>query len=327
MLRITRSFSRVPFLYKHLPKDDITKALSLLSGKLSVDDIEKDKYIQYFTQVLNNDIKQTRSTLVGNHINHSIIGLNTLLTVNGTKKDPISSKEDILRSQSPQQLKQIFDSLILRDELNELNLRSFLMNKYMDLEYIYERLQYHKYTNYMILVCYRAVILKQYAFGEDIYTENVSKWTQREDLSPFLEKLLYQLIWKITKDLTLIKRMNFSRSSYILLIESIPRQLYQYELDMTLTKNQELLISCIKHMIEQPITKQSNKQLHKLIKLSNDSKVFVEENDEVDLRKYRFRYGLREWIIEVDEQLRELGDVMERLEGLEEENEMVVRFI
>jgi hypothetical protein len=327
MLRITRSFSKVPFLCKNLPKDDITKALSLLSGKLSVDDIEKDKYIQYFTQVLNNDIKESRSALVENHINHSIIGLNTLLTVNSTKKDPISSKEDILRCQSSQQLKHIFDSLILRDELNELNLRSFLMNKYMDLEYIYERLQYHKYTNYMILVCYRAVILKQYAFGEDIYTENISKWTEREDLSPFLEKLLYQLIWKITKDLTLIRSMNLSRSSYILLIESIPRQLYQYELDMTLTKNQELLISCIKHMIEQPITKQSNKQLHKLIKLSNDSKVFVEENDEVDLRKYRFRYGLREWIIEVDEQLKQLGDVMKRLEGLEEYNEMVVRFI
>lgn len=336
--RLLRSFSVLSRRSKSLPKDELARAFELLKGTntANVTNEEKNKYIQYFTQVLNTDIREHDHEKVQSHFVQSLTGLNTILNVGNktSQLDPISIKDTLTKCGNEKQVLQVFDELLMKDMLTVKTLKFILMNKHtQDMQYFYDSLKFIKRDDLKLLVCSKAVMLRQYAFAQRIYDDNVAVWlAMREEgeLTAFLQKSLYQLIWKINRDLKLIQKLEYSRESYIQLIESIPRQLDNLpRCECNLTASQELFIQFVRFINDQQITATSNKFLQKLLKLNVDARISMEEGDEMTIHKYRYIGGLVELCEDLNKQYGGVDELVLSLNELDDVliNETVLKFI
>lgn len=329
---LTRSFSRLGRLHKRLDKDEITKAFALLSGDTTATEAEKTKYINYFTRALNSEIKKEEPQRVKSHFTQSLLGLNTLLN-NNNQLDPISVKDSLAGCKGQQQVLRIFDELVATGSLNLRSLKVILMNKHVrDLRYIYERLDFMKRADWNLLVCSRAVMLKDFQWAQEIYQENKDTWISLRDsgsLTPFLEKSFYQLIWKVTKDLELIRGLAYSQSSYVMLIEALPRQMHTLQIRFPLTTNQQLFVSFVEFLVDQPVTTTSNKLLQQLMRLNAETKIATEKNNDMTIHKYRYVNGLLELSEDLSKHYGDVSHLVKQVHELDDVmlNETVLKFI
>lgn len=309
MIRFVRAFSRAPSVQRQLEKDEIAKAINLLSSRSfdSVTSDEKAKYINYFTRALNSDIKPTKvSNVSANHFSQSLLGLNSILKVSpasGTSDtlDPVSTKDLISRCETEEQVLEIFETLLIAQDLSTSNFKLVLMNKHVkDMTYLNSRLDFMKLDDLKILVCSRALMLKDFKLAKEIFSENIDQWLTLRDgdhLPKLLEKSLYQLIWKINRDINSLKSLTYTQRSYILLLESIPRQyhsLASLSLNYTLTNNQQLFMEFLSLLVSQPVSATSNKYIQQLIRLNVQNSISSETDNEMTIQKYRYINGLLE---------------------------------
>lgn len=342
MLR--RSFSQASKLQKKLNKDEIAKALSLLKGTSSLNGIdvtseqEKHKYISYFTRALNSNIGDSADDLatVKSHFTHSLLGLNTILNVNNkTHLDPISIKDSVSRCTDEKQVLEIFDELLTNETLDIKSFKHILTNKHVqDLDYIYSRLQFVHSDELKILVCSRALMQKKTSFAQDVYEDNLGKWLMmREEakLSQFSEKSLYQVIWRIDKDISLLQRLSYTQASYLMLIETIPRQLPHLPApaQFQFTSNQRLFLKFVNFINKKPITSTSNKLLQRLLRLNVEAMISREVDDEMTIHKYRYVNGLVDLCDDLQKEYGDASELYETLHSLHDviQHETVLKFI
>lgn len=248
---------------------DLKSALDLLStdsrspllAKLSTPDMtetEKQKYINYFTKVLNTDIKQTvkNDKNYNEHFTQSLMGLNQLLSTPNSSKitsqrahdsklifnlDTISLKDAITTpSFSKHELIAKFDNLINTDKLSLKTFSVILSkvgNEYDTLNYILTKMNFmnrdHRYDHYKLLICSKAMQSfvktkdpKLIALVQELNEKDSNTWIRLRNenkLNKVLEKSLYQILFKLSKQQLL--SLSFTATRFTLLIESLPSQL------------------------------------------------------------------------------------------------------
>ncbi|CAM9023757.1 unnamed protein product [Wickerhamomyces anomalus] len=314
---------------EEVAQSQVQKALSLLKdSKFNFETITEDdkkKYINDFTQILSTGLShKNEATTISQHFDQSILGLNQLLVKPNSQLaskmsslDPISVKELISKARNETELLRIYDNLVNNNHLNLSNFRLIIFNKHLrDLDHILNKLNF----------------------------PNIDKWLylrHEGKLSFPLEKSLYQIIYKYKKNTELLTDLDYTLSSYILLLEAIPRKLdelksIQNSSNFQLSKNQDLFLNFLSYMTSKPINKQSNIFLRKLTKLSSENHVHKEDcskDSQLTIQKYRFINGISEM---AEELMNEYGADEPQLRGLIRsihetddllQNETVLKFI
>lgn len=327
-LGLRRLFSSFASLSKGSSKSDniaqsqIQKALSLLKeSKFNFETItedEKDKYIKDFTNILSSGLQNEQNTQsVAQHFDQSLLGLNQILTKTTQSSkishlDSISVKEMISKVNSEGKLLSLFDDLVNNNKMNLSNFRLIIFNKNLrDLKYIIDKLNFvnrdGKYDELKILIVAKAYLLKSSELAKEVYEQNINKWLQMRQagcLPNFLEKSLYQIIFKHNKNLDfLLNNITYTLPSYILLVESLPRKIrdlniIQLNTGFQLSKNQDLFLNFLQFITAKPVNSKSNNSIRKLIKLSIETQVHKEiyqQDTELTIQKYKFLSGISEF--------------------------------
>lgn len=375
---LTRLFSNLSKLSKsantkptsnvdEIAQSQVQKAINLLKdSKFNFETIteeDKERYIKDFTQILSTGLYPKKPTInkatnVSQHFDQSILGLNQILT---KVKSPISSRitmldnasihELIKKVKSEVELLRIYDDLVNNNNLNLSNFRLIIFNKHLhNLNHVLDKLNFvnndGKYDGLKILVATRAYILKSFDIGKNLYKENIDKWLYLRSegkLSYLLEKSLYQFIFKYNKGTTgfLLDELSYSLSSYILLVETIPRKFHELRMiqvssSFQLSKNQDLLLNFISYIISKPISSQTNILLRKLIKLSVENQVHKEdrsEDSQLTIHKFRFINGVSELVEDLAQEHGasepQLSNLIKSIHETDDllQNETVLKFI
>ncbi|ODQ56740.1 hypothetical protein WICANDRAFT_65622 [Wickerhamomyces anomalus NRRL Y-366-8] len=346
---------------EEVAQSQVQEALSLLKdSKFNFETITEDdkkKYINDFTQILSTGLShKNEATTISQHFDQSILGLNQLLVKPNSQLaskmsslDPISVKELISKARNETELLRIYDNLVNNNHLNLSNFRLIIFNKHLrDLDHILNKLNFvnhdGKFDDLKILIAAKSYVLKSFDITNSLFTANIDKWLylrHEGKLSFPLEKSLYQIIYKYKKNTELLTDLDYTLSSYILLLEAIPRKLdelksIQSSSNFQLSKNQDLFLNFLSYITSKPINKQSNIFLRKLTKLSSENHVHKEDcskDSQLTIQKYRFINGISEM---AEELMNEYGANEPQLRGLIRsihetddllQNETVLKFI
>lgn len=362
LIRLFSSFtgvSKAASKPTNIAQSQIQKALNLLKeSKFNFETITEDdkaKYIKDFTNILSTGLQNQQNTKnVAQHFDQSLLGLNQILTKTTQSSkishlDSISVKEMIGKVNTEGKLLGLFDDLINNNKMNLSNFRLIIFNKNLrDLKYIIDKLNFvnsdGKFDEMKILIVVKAYMLKSSELATQVYEENIDKWLQMRDqgrLSNFLEKSLYQIIYKHNQDLDLlINNITYTLSSYILLVESLPKKvvdlnIIQLSAGFELSKNQDLFLNFLQFIVTNSVNNKSNNSIRKLVKLSIESQVHKEQHqqdNELTIQKYRFLSGISELAEDLvadypsDPQLARLIKSIHETDDLLQ-NETVLKFI
>lgn len=357
--QLTRLFSSVSSVLakkataNDLSKSDISKAINLLNSKISlfkndyINETDRNNYINQFTSALNRDLRN--STDVESHFDRSIFGLTSLLASNAQSKDgldytnPVQVKNHIAKNKNnEQELIKTFEMMLHNGAMTLGNSRLLILNlkRSKSLKQLLESLEFYKeFDAYKILITTRALMLKDLSLAHSLYDSNIDCWlTLKDDPSSIinesrmLEKSLYQVIYKVKQDLSVIIEDPISPRQYITLIESLPRQVHIWETPADLTSNQELLVRFMKYLTTKPKASQS---LKKLIKLSVDNKIYktdiltIEESSVLRFRFINGLTGLSEDLMEIykDKELLELHHELSKDDETLHNENVVLKFV
>jgi hypothetical protein len=320
--------------FSALGQDDIARAIELLkttkihnsgnhhvsrNSSPAISPSERNKFISQFTEVLNSELKKkTNDSAVVNHFEQSLKGLSNLM-VNVSRNDvnsmdQVSLKQLINSIGNESELLNVFDSLIHAGNLKLSSFRLILMNKNcFDLNHILNKFTFldpsgDEYVNFKILLVIKAMVLGEKKLAYDLYHSNISTWISNYESGKFsgsilLTKSLFQIIYKVDRDLKLLQSLHYSNSSLILLIESLPRQINHYienifdttssssKGEIKLSRNQQHFVKFISILTKHATSPESAVFIKRLIKSSVTNKLRKERpEDDADLTMFQYRF-------------------------------------
>ncbi|CCH44375.1 hypothetical protein BN7_3938 [Wickerhamomyces ciferrii] len=347
----------------------LEKALNFLQNDSkfnfnTITEDEKSNYVNDFTQILSSGLENKEQTSnVKHHFNQSLLGLNHLLQNNTstTKKTtplvkPSQCNFDelshlIKNVENSDQLLHIFDDLVHNNSLNSRNLKLILWNKNpINLDHILNKIEFinnnnNQYDKLLILVFLKASSIKSYKIVNQLFKNYMDNWINLRnngELSPFLERALYQSLKQSGLKLNdLLPMFEFTSTQYLLLIESLPFDIktwittnYYLENSSNFTKNQHIFIKTLLFLVNKVKFNQNTKPLiTKLLKISISNKIHKESvNDEqtLTIQKHRFHHDLTNLLQDLHNNNNDL-ELLKIMEMLNEDNneiqQPILRFV